>query len=527
MFSFRKSVSIFIFLCFFLSVRSQPISLSAGKMKGIRKNGKEIQRLEGNVMFEQNGNTVTCDNADYDTEAEELTGTGNVVIVSSEGVRITGSSLVYNNLQKMAKVEGGVKLTDKDMTLTTPWIHYNTDSKIGWYGAGGRIVDKDIVLTSGTGSYNPNIKMLYFRNNVVLTHPEYTVKSDTLQHNTATSTSYFFSYTEITSDENTILCNYGSYNSRTGKSYFTRNAAILSKENIIRADTLEYDRNSGIGTAKGNLWVKDTLKRITIFGNKGYYNRKNKYTRVTGNPLARQYEKNGDSLMVRADTFIYSDDSLAGKRTLICYPDVKMWRVDFSGTADSMAYVVEDSMFRLFGTPVLWNETTRLNSDSMRILLKNSKIAKMEMRRNSFIAMKEDEAHFSQISGENMDNLFSDDNKLKLVNVRGNGRSVYYAKEKDSSITTANVVECADMKINLDSGRVKDVRFYASPKGNIYPIDQLPSERSVLPGFLWDEMNRPEAEQFTPPFKIPELPKNRKEIEQVRKNAGKKTKSKT
>jgi lipopolysaccharide export system protein LptA len=492
-------------------VLAQGINLSAGSMRGIKVNGKEIQRLEGSVRFEQSGNTVFCDVADYDVQKEELTGTGNVRINSSEGVVITGSNLVYNNKTKMARVDGGVRLTDKDMTLTTPWINYNTNTKIGWYGSGGRIVDKDMVLTSGSGSYDPNIRTLYFRRNVVLKHPEYNILADTLKYNSATGTSYFYSYTEIQSDSNTILCNYGEYNSQTGKSYFTKNAAILSKENIIRADTLSYNRNTGIGEAFGRLWVKDTSQRITIFGQKGYYDKKKRITQVTGKPIARQYEKNGDSLMLKADTFIYLTDSSQSKRFLHAYHHMSMWRTDFSGTADSMVYIAEDSLFHLFGLPVLWNENSRLNADTMRIYMKSQRVSLMQMRGRSFVALEEDELHYSQISGTNMDNHFGSDNKLKNVNVLNNGRSVYYIKEGDSVVTSANVVVCNNMKINLDSNKVDNVRFYGQPKGHIYPLVDLPESEKVLPGFLWDPMNRPESTEFAPPFQIPGLPQKREQ----------------
>jgi lipopolysaccharide export system protein LptA len=500
-----------------LHLHAQSINLSASKLKGIKRGGRDIQHLEGNVRFEQNGNTVLCDMADYDVQDEELTGIGNVQIQSSEGVRISGSSLIYSNKTKTARVSGNVKLTDRDMTLTTPWINYNTDTRIGYYGAGGRIVDNEMVLTSGSGTYNPNLRMLYFRKNVFLDHPEYKIKADTLQYNTETGTSYFFTYTEIESDSSTIICNYGEYNQRTGKSYFTKNAAILSKDNIIRADTLSYNRNTGIGEAFGRLWVKDTLQRITIFGNKGYYDRKTRYTRVTGAPLARQYEKNGDSLMLKADTFVHTVDSIQNRRTLIAFHRVALWRVDFSGTADSMSFVSSDSLFRLFGSPVLWNNNNRLSADTMRMYMRNSKISHMQLRGNSFVSTEEEEGLYSQISGTDMNNYFNQENKLKLVHVLGAGKSIYYIKEKDSAVTSANYVVCSSMRIQLDSNKVKAVRFYDKPEGTLYPLDELPADKKSLTGFMWDISNRPISEIFTPKFQIPSLPQKRAETSPNRK----------
>jgi len=502
------------FLLFFFSLglaNAQEIAIRAGRMKGEKRNGDNYQILTGDVQFEQNGNLVTCDEAEFNTNTQELNGRGNVRINSSEGAVITGSTLLYNNKSKVARVEGGVVLRDKEMTLTTPWINYNTESKIGYYGSGGRIVDGEQILTSTTGSYNPNLKMLFFRYNVVLAHPDYKVKTDTLQYSTASGNTWFFNYTEITSEDNTILCNYGNYNSRTGKSYFTRNAAIISKENIIRADTLTYDRNTGIGTANGRLWVKDTLQRITIFGTKGYYNRKTKFTRVTGKPIARQYEKSGDSLMLKADTFIYLTDTLLKKRFLIAYRKVKMWKTDFSGYADSLSYVAEDSVFSLYKAPVLWNANTRLNADTIKISLSNGKIRLMQMRSNSFVVLQEDETHFSQISGRDMDNRFNSSNRLQNVLVTGSGRSIYFIKEKDTAVTAANVVQYNKMLISLDSNKVSNVRFYGSPEGNIYPLDQLPTGKEKLTGFIWDEENQPQPDLFKAPFAVPDLPRRRSE----------------
>lgn len=503
-------------------LRAQEIMLKADRMKGEKRRGENYQILRGNVMFEQSGSVVTCDEAEYNTVKEELEGFGNVRITSSEGAVVTGNRLFFDNKNKTARVDGNVTLRDKNMVLTTPWIIYHTDTRVGYYGAGGKIVDDELTLTSRTGSYSPAQSMLYFRHNVVLTHPEYTVKTDTLQYSNRTGNAWFFSFTEIQSEENTILCNYGNYNTQTGQSYFTRNAALINKENTIRADTLSFNRNTGIGHANGRLWVKDTSQNISIFGNKGYYDKNRKYTRVMGNTLAKKMEKNGDSLMLRADTFIYVADTTTQKRYLHAFHRTSLWRADFSGTADSLTYQADDSVFNLYGKPVLWNENTRLNADTMRIFIANSRVKFMHLRQKSFIAMQEDTAHYSQISGTNMDNYFTEDNKLKTVRVKGEGKSVYYIKEKDSAVTSANAVQYNNMQIDLDSNRVSGVRFYGNPSGTLYPLSDFPKEQKILPGFVWDEDNRPTAPEFKPPFPVPPLPARQTQEIQPQKNSGRK-----
>lgn len=496
----------FVILLKLSGLQAQEIMLKADRMRGEKRRGDNHQILRGNVMFEQSGSVVTCDEAEYNTVKEELEGFGNVRIVGNEGAVVTGSRLFFDNKNKTARVDGNVVLRDKSMVLTTPWIIYHTDTRIGYYGAGGKIVDDELTLTSRTGSYNPTLSMLYFRYNVVLTHPDYVVKTDTLQYSNRTGNTWFFNFTEIQSDENTILCNYGNYNTKTGQSYFTRNAALISNENTIRADTLSFNRNTGIGHAYGRLWVKDTSQNISIFGNQGYYDKNRKYTRVLGNTLAKKMEKNGDSLMLKADTFVYVADTTTQKRYLHAFHRTSLWRIDFSGTADSLTHHADDSVFYLYGKPVLWNENTRLNADTMRIFIANSRIKLMQMRKNSFIAMREDTGHFNQISGTDMDNFFTPENKLKTIQVKGDGKSVYFIKEKDSAITSANAVQYNNMKIELDSNRVSGIRFYGNPSGTLYPVSDFPKEQKILPGFVWDENNRPKAGIFQAPFSVPPLP---------------------
>lgn len=139
------------------------------------------------------------------------------------------------------------------------------------------------------------------------------------------------------------------------------------------------------------------------------------------------------------------------------------------------------------------------------------------MRGNSFVSTEEEEALYSQISGNDMDNYFNQENKLKLVHVLGSGKSIYYIKEKDSAVTSANYVVCSSMRIQLDSNKVKAVRFYDKPEGTLYPLEELPADKKSLAGFLWDISNKPESDRFKPRFQIPPLPQKRQETSPTRK----------
>jgi len=496
-----------LWVCFLcggiLPLYAQPINVQGDKLSFEAGGGRKLQYLEGNVTFEQSGNVVRCDKAVFDVAANRLNGNGNVRVTSTDGMTVTGELLEYDGNTKVARVDRNVLLTDREMTLRTPSVSYNTQTRVGYYNGGGHILSGDIDLRSGTGSYHAGSRMLFFRRNVELRHPEYNMKGDTLQYNTQSRTAWFFGPTTITSEDNTIFCRKGWYNTASGKSHFSEGVVIYSKENTLSADSMSFNRNSGIGMAGGNIEMRDTAQGFTIFGERGWYNRNTKFSRIWGSPYAHRSDAGGDTLFIKADTFFYSQDTAAGFRTLRAYHGARMLQGDFAGRCDSLIYQVDDSLFRLYGFPMLWSENNQLSGDTMRIFLQNRKIHKMELRREAFVITREDSLHYSQIAGRDMDQWFGDDNKMRLAHVRGQGQSVYFMRENDSLLSGVNVINCEDMAMYFDSGRVSQVRFYRQPKGDVYPMDQIPAGADRLMGFNWNPDERPQRASFVRVAKIP------------------------
>jgi hypothetical protein len=111
------------------------------------------------------------------------------------------------------------------------------------------------------------------------------------------------------------------------------------------------------------------------------------------------------------------------------------------------------------------------------------------------VISKEAEDKYNQISGKNMVSYF-EDNTLDRVKVMGNGLSIYYAAEDSVNYMGVNKIECSEMLISMDSGKVKEIMFYTKPKGTFYPIDKFPSNEKKLRGFIIHDGIRPKLEDF-------------------------------
>ena len=262
-----------------------------------------------------------------------------------------------------------------------------------------------------------------------------------------------------------------------------------------------YNRNTGVGRAFGNLELIDTLEDVRIFGEEGHYNRITKRTVILGSPLAIKYYDE-DSLMLMSDTMIDITDTLTGKRELLAYHNATIFSLDMQGLADSLVYSFTDSIINLYEDPIMWSEENQITGDTLMILQAKSQIDKMLVRNKAFIISDDKDDKFNQIKGRNMVAFF-DQNELRSVDVKGNGQSVYYAKEDSVSYSGVNDIVCSDMFIRVDSNKVREITFYSTPEGTFYPVDQFPASKKKLPDFEWYIEKRPNEKLFLARYREP------------------------
>lgn len=453
-----------------------------------RQTGK-VRRLLGDVQFKHDDALMFCDSAWLYSETNTMDAFSRVHIKQGDTLDLYGEKLNYNGNTKVAVVTGNVVLIDKEIKLTTDRLTYDRTSGISNYTTGGKIVQKEDTLTSILGYYYSGEKMLHFRKNVVLVNPKYTINCDTLKFKTTTEVAYFLGPTVIVSDENTIYCENGWYDTRKDVSQFNQHAKITSKEQTITGDSIYYDRATGFGKAINNIILRDTVQEVVINGDYGEFFRSDEKTIVTGKALMKQ-NLSGDTLYLHADTLKTTLDTLSDKRTLFAFYKVKFFKSDFQGMCDSLVYSYKDSAISMFRTPILWNDSNQLTSDTTFLQMANGKIHEMRMRNNAFIISSEDTAHFNQIKGKNMNGFF-ENSKLYKVRVIGNGQTIYYAHEDDKPVENVNKAESSDMLIFVDSNKVKSITFITKPDATLYPLKDVAKEDLKLKDFSWKNILRP------------------------------------
>lgn len=449
------------------------------------------KRLLGHVVFKHRGAIMYCDSAYFYSETNSLDAFDNIYINQGDTVHLYGDFLNYNGNTRLAKIRNNVRLLNKDTRLNTEILDYDLENSIGYYFEGGIITDPENRLRSETGIYNTGNEIFNFKDSVVINNPDYDIFSDSLSYHTTSKTAYFLGPTEIVSDSNFIYCEDGWYNTESDISQFNENAFISSKEYEIKGDSIYYERNTGYGTAYGNVQIKDTLQQIILKGNYAVYNERTEEALLTDSTEMVQVHEE-DSLYLHADTLMSAPDSL-GEKIVLAYYKVKFFRSNMQGKCDSLAYITRDSVIQLYGEPVLWSEDKQLTADYIEIYMKNNQVERMEMKSSAFIVMEVDSGtnKFNQIKGRDMVAYFKD-NDIYRIDVNGNGQTVYYPADDDEYIGV-NVDESSSIKIYIEENKIQRINKINAVSGTLYPLGDAPKEELLLKGFAWLDQHRPKT----------------------------------
>ena len=177
-------------------------------------------------------------------------------------------------------------------------------------------------------------------------------------------------------------------------------------------------------------------------------------------------------------------------RYVLAWNNVKVYRSDIQAACDSMVFSELDSIARLYGSPVLWNEVrNQLTADEMQLLMKGGDLQRGSMLTNAWMISERDTAHYNQIRSTEMLGYFRD-NKIYRYDALGGVSAIFYMADEDV-ITTINVKEAKSMTAALKDSQAQKVIYFESIKSDVYPVGELPAEKQRLKGFKWRGDERP------------------------------------
>ena len=465
----------------------------ADNLIGNKTAGTDLNIFVGNVIFKHEGTFLYCDSAVFNNKANNLDAFGKVHALVNDTLSLYGDVLNYDGNTRIAIVTGVVKLVDNRSTLTTDRLVYDRNTQIAFYTTGGTIVNKDNTLVSRRGYYHTSINELFFKDSVVLVNPEYVVNSDTLQYNTATEIVKISGPTTIKGDDEFLYAEDGWYDTKSDKSELIKNPSLTYKEQFLSGDKIYYDKETGVGKAFGNVFMKDTVQNIILKSEFADYRRKDGYAYSTDSALAILIDKT-DSLFMHADTLRMIFDSLENPTHLKSYYHTKFFKTDLQGKCDSLVYSFNDSTITMIGRPALWTQANQLTANQITIYSSGQKIDSLFLDNASFIISvdKHDLSKYNQIKGKTMTGYFKE-NELYQIDVEGNSETIYFVREEDGGLIGINKAVSSSMKIMITDRQIGEIYYFEQPDATLYPEKEYPVEELKLKDFKWLGKERPKS----------------------------------
>ncbi len=418
---------------------------------------------------------------------------GKVRVNAPDTIVITARKLVYLVNERKAFFQENVRYTDPDLSLITDSLSYDLLINNAAYYEGGRLEDDSVTLTSEYALYKGLIRETEFRHDVVLVSPEYTLYSDNLIYDSYTKIARTSTPTRVVTDDYETVAEKGLTYNTVNENTNLRRAEVRTDRYIIEGDLLDQDRNNGIYKAKGNVIMTSTENEVIITGEKADYFQKQGMTIITGLPVLKKAISEGDTMYMRADTMISFESDSAANDYLLAYRQVRLFKSDMQGKADSAIYRINDSTLTFYHDPVMWTTDTQLTGDSIYAEIAEETIKSLTTFNNAFVITSDTLNNHNQVKGREVKCYF-DSAYITKVEVIGNAQSLYYVMETDSIFMGINSSTSGTMLIRMRDNAVRNISFYQSPDSRVQPPHEIREEDKRLEGYQWREEEKPDKD---------------------------------
>jgi len=182
-------------------------------------------------------------------------------------------------------------------------------------------------------------------------------------------------------------------------------------------------------------------------------------------------------------------------RILSAHHNVRIFKSDLQGKADSLFYSSADSIIRNFVKPIYWAQGSQLTGDTIYMQLKNKKLHRMDVFNTAFVVNleKADSLHFNQMAGKHLRAFFKD-SKIDHVIDYGNAEVIYWKRDSGKvSGMTHSFSGAIDFRFK--NGDITKTQFLTKHDGTYLPLKMVKEDDKILKGFIWKPGERPATKE--------------------------------
>lgn len=456
-------------------------------------------KLVGNVALRHESWLMKCDSA-YLNEEDNSFEAFDHIHIQDDSITILGQYLFYDGTRKFAELRETVELSNETSTLYTDSLDYDRKEGKGYYFDGGTLVDSLNTLSSLYGEYQPSTGEAYFETDVVLENPDYTLYTDHLRYNTDTKIAYFDGPTTIVSDSGRIESTRGIYDTDKDVAILLDQSKVYHKQGDMVGDSLLYDRKNGIAEAFGRMKLNDTINKMVLRGDYGYFVEDTEYAFATVYAYVEDYSRK-DTLYVGADTLeMISKKKPSAKeeeesiRLLLAYHRAKIYQKDMQGVADSLSYFSHDSILSLYQSPIIWSDSTQLEGDTIRAFFADDTLhhATAWYNAKAMRQIKDPTLH-DQVKSDSMLAFFAEETVRELRAFREVEMVYFPLQESINRYFGVGNMKSPKSYVYFSADTIEKAISFGPVEGALHPIESATDKEKILPGFIWEPQPRPSS----------------------------------
>ncbi|MBP5360425.1 MAG: hypothetical protein J6129_02950 [Bacteroidaceae bacterium] len=454
-----------------------------------------VQIFVGNVEFFHDGVILKCDSANFFQENNSFAAFDRVHMRQGDTLSLDCDYLFYDGNSQVAQARYRVVLRHRKSVLYTDSLDYDRLYSMGYFFEGGKLIDGGTTLTSDWGQYDAQTRQAVFNYNVELLSDDYKMSTDTLYYNVITKDAHSAGRSNVVSGTTNIYTEDGHFNTTTDKAVLYNRSIVQDNNRKIVADTIIYDKQSGVAEGFGDFVVNDDANHTILSGDYCYYNDSTGYSLAHGRTLMKNFAE-PDTLFLHADTLKIiscnlNTDSLY--REVHGYFHTRSFREDVQSVADSMAYNSMQRRLSLYGNPIVWNGRNQIVGEEIHTFFNDSTIDSIHVINQSLMCEQLDSINFNQIASRDMHIYFIDGQMSEshaIQNVKINYFQFDDKVKEDSIIIAMNHAETSLMKVYFQDRKVSNV-WTAEADGMYYPIVFVTPQLRYLENFAWFDYIRP------------------------------------
>lgn len=484
-----------------------------------------LARLFGEVVLDHKGRQLFTDTLRYDLKermADYLTGG---LLVSDE-TRLRSRAGFYNVRQELAFFRDSVQVAGEEFDLTADSLYFEAAARKAIF-AGPTLIDledkkvyceggfydiqSNEALFSTNARYRspeeqvradsiliwPDEKAFELRGNAFYIGPEEQAEGDRIFHSDSTEVTELNGNAYFRQKDQEVRGDWIRYDGKTGAISTSGRTTLSDSTRTLTAEQVDYNEKSGEGLAVGDVLFVDSIENWQLLCDSLIYRETEGFVRAMGarRPIMK-FVVDQDTLFLSADTILSYQDTILPDtgRILLAWNDVRLYKTDLQGVADSMVFRSVDSLFYFFSDPMMWSDTTQFEGDTIAILLRENRVDRMLLRRNAFIVQSPDLQFFNQIKG-NWITAYFHENQVDKVLVEGNAESIYYGQDESNAYIGVNQSVCSSFWVHFEEKKVGRIVFLQQPKASLIPMKDAMGNPPRLEGYRWVEDTRPESKE--------------------------------